>query len=303
MKPDFRKWPLTAEADHLFRSRYPFMAPTVARMAEEFRAGWCDAFEAFLGAMFKTREEWDHAFEGYVRFGLDAIRLHRRFEKELVYSPRSYAEASDLVYLNQDYMFNLYLPGIALSHYLWPHHYLQDEFFYRRFIEDMRLKDAGSFVEVGVGTGFYSRCVLTSLPGCSGTGYDISPYSLRYAERQASAFGCASRLRLENRNVIEDCPEAQATWLISVEVLEHLEDPLSFLKALRRMLRQGGKAFITAALNAPNEDHIYLYRDPKQVRDQIEEAGFHVIEYHFAQAYKPRAKGIPVPEIAAFIVG
>jgi len=86
-------------------------------------------------------------------------------------------------------------------------------------------------------------------------------------------------------------------------VLEHLEDPLTFLKALRRILTPGGQAFITAALNAPNADHIYLYRSPLEVADQLVAAGFYVQQYQSAFAYAPRKNSKYIPEIAAFIVG
>jgi 2-polyprenyl-3-methyl-5-hydroxy-6-metoxy-1,4-benzoquinol methylase len=86
-----------------------------------------------------------------------------------------------------------------------------------------------------------------------------------------------------------------------VEVLEHLEKPVAFLKVLRRMLQDGGKAFITAAITAPNEDHIYLYNEVGDVEAQLLEAGFSVLDFQEDIAYEPK-KDEPVPRLAAFIV-
>lgn len=95
----------------------------------------------------------------------------------------------------------------------------------------------------------------------------------------------------------------EETWpvLMSVEVLEHLEDPVSFLHQLRKMLRKGGVGFITVALTAPNEDHIYLYKEAEDVLAQLLTVGFEVIDYRIEMSYQPK-RDEPVPRIGAFIV-
>ena len=85
-------------------------------------------------------------------------------------------------------------------------------------------------------------------------------------------------------------------------MLEHLEDPLSFLKALLRMLEPGGYGMVTAAVTAPNADHIYLYNSAQEVVAQIEEAGFKVVEYREDRAYEPTRPSESAPINAAVIV-
>jgi hypothetical protein len=75
-----------------------------------------------------------------------------------------------------------------------------------------------------------------------------------------------------------------------------------FLAALRGVLRPGGTGFITAALNAPNADHIYLYRTAEEVKTQLLGAGFAVQQYFCALAGAPKHPETPVAEVAAFIV-
>lgn len=62
------------------------------------------------------------------------------------------------------------------------------------------------------------------------------------------------------------------------------------------MLRPGGKAFITAALNAPNADHIYLYRTSEEVKVQLADTGFAIEQYFGGLAAKPKNKGPPRPK-------
>jgi hypothetical protein len=115
------------------------------------------------------------------------------------------------------------------------------------------------------------------------------------------AFGLSDRYTIVLQDVVANAIPA-CEWLLCVEVLEHLEDPVKFLNVLRAALKPGGRAFITAALNAPHVDHIYLYRDPEQVLDQLRSAGFSLEQAFVGAAYKPAAPGLPVPTVAAYIV-
>ena len=133
---------------------------------------------------------------------------------------------------------------------------------------------ASLFYDIGIGTGFYSRQMLSSVPGLRGVGYDISPHSIAFAQAPHLGLGPRPRdARFAGRMIVAMPVDTPAPCVISVEVLEHLEDPLTFLKALAGMLSAGGVGFITAALTAPNADHIYLYSDVSEVISQLDEAG------------------------------
>jgi hypothetical protein len=92
------------------------------------------------------------------------------------------------------------------------------------------------------------------------------------------AHGYGDRYTIVNNNILDVPLHKKADIVICQEVLEHLEDPLSFIKALRDMAQPSGWGYITAAINAAHTDHIYLYRSPDEVKSQIEEAGW-VIEH------------------------
>ena len=97
-------------------------------------------------------------------------------------------------------------------------------------------------------------------------------------------------------------PISPVRRLICVEVLEHLEQPVVFLKALRAGLAPGGRAFITAAINAAHSDHIYLYRNGEEVLEHLQSAGFSLEQAFLGAAYAPPAHDVPVPLAAAFVV-
>lgn len=287
---------------NLMRTRYSFSRDIIDNGFASFGTPWADELEAMLRTLFPSEESLGLATKGYSTFSLHSMRLQARFEKERVYRNKSAADAASEVYFNEDYMLSEYLPGLLISHFLWPHHYRQLEFFDTAFVRPMCVAGAPAFVEVGIGSGLYSRRLLQALPAVTGLGLDISPSSKAYTERQIAAFGLADRYCVELRDVIHQPLDRTADWLVCVEVLEHLEDPPEFLRAFRRLLAPGGKAFITAALNAAHTDHIYLYRTVAEVEAEITQAGFAIEQFFTGAAYKPPAADVPVPLVAAFVV-
>lgn len=284
-----------------FGAKHRLFRDAVPRAYAQFGDTWANEFDDLLDRLFPAEADLALAAAGYAAFALDALRRQDRFDRDGKYPEKSFVEASAEVYLNADYMRHQYLPGLLLSHYLWGHHYRQLRFFRDAFLTSVA-RCPNSFLEVGIGTGTYSRSLLAAIPGLQGAGFDISPYSKAFAEYHLGQFDLLSRYRTELRNVIESPPDNPCAWLICVEVLEHLEDPDSFLRALRGLLTSQGKAFITAALNAANADHIYLYRNPEQVAQQLMNCGFAIEQYFVANAYHPLAPARPVPAVAAFVV-
>ena len=68
------------------------------------------------------------------------------------------------------------------------------------------------------------------------------------------------------------------------------------INSLYSVLRPGGYGMISAAVNAPNADHIYLYRSGDEVANQIKKAGFSIIDQTCDKAYEPRRTDEIVPE-------
>lgn len=284
-----------------FRTASPVFRDAVRRTRDTLGEAWAVQFDELIARLLSDDEAVAQAVSGYARFALDALRLQARFEQTGVYVEQSHGDVSKAVYANDDYMTSCYLPGLLLSNYLWPHHYRQIRFFETTFVPEMVRRGAERFYDVGVGTGLYSRLALVGTPGTRGVGIDISPSSKAFAERHALAFGVGGRYEVGLRDIATN-PVEPLDWLICVEVLEHLDDPVAFLRLLRGMLSPGGLAFIGTALNAANADHIYLYRTMDDVRIQLAQAGFTVEQSFGATAGAPRALSVPVPEVAAFVV-
>jgi 2-polyprenyl-3-methyl-5-hydroxy-6-metoxy-1,4-benzoquinol methylase len=295
------KYPHLQVVESVFNKKFPYFSKVLGKRFEEFGTSWADEFERELQVFFGSEDErLRSATYGYGLFALDGLKLQKKFDKTLQYEAQRYEDVAGEVYLNRDYMFTLYLPGILLSHYLWPHHYNQKLWFVKNFIP--LVKNEKSFCDVGVGTGFYSREMLRHVPGIRGNGYDISEFSLEHTRMMVDRWDFGGRYTTNVRDIIKNPPTEKADCAVNVEVLEHLEDPVTFLKALRNMAKTGGYAFITAAIDAPNKDHIYLYRDLASVERELNQASFKVVMAENFPAFPNPKPGETVPQNGSFIV-
>jgi hypothetical protein len=61
------------------------------------------------------------------------------------------------------------------------------------------------------------------------------------------------------------------------EVLEHVEAPGLFLDKIHELAKPNAYIFVTTCVNAPQIDHIYLFRHLSEVADLISEHGFSIV--------------------------
>lgn len=298
-----KDFPCVATISRILREEAPYLAGVIDKQFGEFGSEWLSEFEADLATFFSgDMEKLRLATQGYIKFALDGMLLQKRFDKTGRYEPKTYDQAAAEVYQNEQYMHTLYLPGIYLSHFLWRHHFIQHLYFLDQFVPKVKVHGGTTYYDVGVGTGFYLREMLRRIPGLRGHGFDLSPSSLSYTDRMVTAFGLRDRCTLNLQNILTDPPSPPASFLTNVEVLEHLEDPLAFLKGLNKLLAPGGLGMITAAVTAPNADHIYLYNSVDELVTQAREAGFIVVDSREDKAYEPRRPNESVPRNAIVIV-
>ena len=67
-------------------------------------------------------------------------------------------------------------------------------------------------------------------------------------------------------------------FLVMCEVLEHVEEPEKILRSLRRILKKDGMAYLSIPINAPEIDHIKLFKSPEEVTALLNNAGFVIKE-------------------------
>ena len=296
---DTEKWAVLCGA---MQARFPVLASVWTQAHERFGDRWLpdciQNIERLYGPITRPlAPPLDDMLEGYAEFAADSMRNQVFYERNRHYRASNYAEVEANCYQNETHMNRRYLPGMYVSHYIWPQHYHM----LRGFTESVlpRVRQSRLFFEVGVGCGVYSRCTLETLPETRGIGFDISNHALRFTEKVVDAAGLASRYEIVNRD-IRDGYHEPADFLICQEVLEHLENPEEFCGWLRNLVRPGGWGYITAALNAAHSDHIFHFRDPAQLEAMLRTSGWQPIhlQEECAPGKKPRQL---TPSLAGFL--
>jgi len=290
-----------AQVKDAFAAKAPLFQRAVDDQLDTFGEDWATAFGEEIAVYFNDDIAMiENAVDGYGRFCIEAMRLQRRFDKTLRYDEISYAEALAAVYQNDEYMRTVYLPALLLSHYMWPHHFRQLQWVRENFFSRLTGGDFKTFCDVGIGTGFYSKELLRALPAIRGWGFDISDSSISHTDHMLQRWALSDRYTTRKQEVGKEV-DGGFDCCLSVELLEHLEDPTVLLRSIRNVMRDDALGLLTAALDAPNRDHIYLYRDNDSVRRHIEAGGFEVLlEANFA-AYEVD-EDETVPQAACFIV-
>ena len=103
-----------------------------------------------------------------------------------------------------------------------------------------------------------------------------------------------SKYNLEQIKNISDLPE-KIDLIYMIEVIEHLEDPISVMKSLRHLLEFNGMVFISTPLGKSRENLTNAYEDPshlnfftkKSLNFVLKKSGFTEIEYKFHPEMHP----------------
>ena len=134
----------------IMHSRYPNYADVWEETKKEFGDTWVTEFNFSVDRLFGSKPEaWNEALDGYAEFCTDALRSQIYFERRGEYKASSYAEVAESCYHNEDFMMRCYLPGMFLSHFIWPHHHRMLRYFRSLLPYYKDVTDAQSHTEPG----------------------------------------------------------------------------------------------------------------------------------------------------------
>ena len=228
---------------------------------------------------YKLQGESIHSLtEAYLMFCNDTMEETKYFMEHDDYRYHKFSDVASNVYYDEAYM-RKYMIGLGLSLFFWPQH--RDCV---RFFSDAYKKYApvgGAFLQIGPGHGKYF-CDAARLGRCTKyTAVDVSETSLSMTQNLLKYFLTTERLDqcvFECSDITKETSGQNYDFITMCEVLEHVEQPMSLLQSLRRMSTRGGHVFISVPVNAPEKDHIYLFRNIDDVVNMVHDAGFSVVE-------------------------
>jgi len=222
----------------------------------------------------------DRQVEAYLLFVHDVLKETKYFAEHDKYRYSSFDEVAHQVYFDTEYM-TKYMMGLGLSQYLWEQHRMCLAYF-KEIMKKSNLEDKTQYMEIGPGHGSYFCEALRQKKCISYTALDIADTSLNLTRGFVEFLGLAktsNQITYLCQDISSAALHSTYDVLVMCEVLEHVEDPLSLLKELRKYYNNKGFCFVTVPINAPVIDHIYLFHTQNEVLDMVKKAGFSVVEY------------------------
>ena len=227
-------------------------------------------FSNYIQYIEKDGKSLEYGIDSYLKMLTDMFNEYLIFARTGEYSCKSFEDAYKKVYNNPDVM-EYYMQGLLMSQYLWKHHHAMLKFFQSTL---PRYK-ATRYLEIGGGHGLYlDQAMKLFGSDCYYEMVDISESSLKMAK----TFINNDSITFKLQDIYEYKLEEPFDFITMGEVMEHVEDPISILKALGNLLSNDGTAFITTPTNAPAIDHIYLFRNEEEIEDIIRKSGFEIKE-------------------------
>jgi 2-polyprenyl-3-methyl-5-hydroxy-6-metoxy-1,4-benzoquinol methylase len=196
------------------------------------------------------------------------------FRRHDAYRLKTVAQAVAEVYGNREYM-RSYMRGLLLTQVFWSNHTASMNFYVHDFLA---LLPAGyDLLEIGPGHGLLFSRAAADPRARSVTGWDLSPASVRETQQALQQLGVTREFKLEVRDLFDSAASSAAfDAVVFSEVLEHLEEPNRALRAIRAVMRPGGRLYLNVPINSPAPDHLFLLRSPEEAIDLVRSEGFTV---------------------------
>jgi 2-polyprenyl-3-methyl-5-hydroxy-6-metoxy-1,4-benzoquinol methylase len=198
------------------------------------------------------------------------------FRRNGTYRLSTFADAEREVYANADFM-RRYMNGLLVSDAMWSNHAEALSYYVNTYLPS--LPPAADHLEIGPGHGLLFYFAAARAEIASITGWDVSPTSIKNTQVALQTLQVTRPVTLTLRNLFDATSgEQKYDSIVLSEILEHLEDPVAALRAVKHWLKPGGRVWVHVPANSPAPDHLFLVTSPEHACDLVREAGLEVEE-------------------------
>jgi DNA-binding ferritin-like protein (Dps family) len=240
--------------------------------------------------MLRENSTMEQIVDKYLNHITSLVEEQRYFVEWGKYRFSTFAEV-EKYYKDSNFM-DSYTIALGLSTYLW---YLHRELM-RLFCNNLKMSDLGGgvkykYLEIGPGHGEYFATAMQRTNFDKYMAVDISKTSVDLTRDyiQYSMPGTDKAYEVIHEDIFKYQTQELFDMVVMGEVLEHVENPRSFLRRVHQLAADDACIFITTAINAPQPDHIYLFNNLKEVTTLIEEEQFDIVD-----SVVVNANGIPL---------
>jgi 2-polyprenyl-3-methyl-5-hydroxy-6-metoxy-1,4-benzoquinol methylase len=237
------------------------------------KADWY--LKKYLNFLNESGFDLGYVVDAYNMMAKDILVEQALFKRKGCYRYNNLEEVIEKVYSNSNYM-HKYIIGVAISQFLWKNH--RDMFLF--FSQFIRTCNGERYLEIGPGHGlFFVEAALADTFSeyhaidISPTSFDITKSFVKQDEKLKDR-----KMSFLLGDITKQEFYLQYDFITMGEVLEHVEKPKDLLLSVWKMLKKGGKAYISTCANAPVVDHIYLYKTLDAIRKDLSDCGLVIVK-------------------------
>lgn len=236
-------------------------------------------FVEIMKLIFGYYDEFNLSAEQISKDYLKMISDYRKdgvfFYKYGKYRCENQQMAFENVYSKPDVM-SYYMNALLISQILWKHHFDIYIYFQSQLLKYFNKSSRLKILDVGPGHGFFSYLVKKNFESYEKMDLvDISETSLLMTKK-IIGFD-SNKINYYNKDIFLFREQSKYDFIVLGEVVEHLDRPKEILEKLSSLLSDDGLFWITTPTNSPAIDHVYLFRNRKEVLDLVESAGLEVV--------------------------
>ena len=162
-----------------------------------------------------------------------------------------------------------YMIALLVSQIFWLNHYK----IIRWFESKIKNIQCNHFIDIGAGHGFFTKLFLKYNNPLSVLICDISKTSLELTKSIISEKKEHINLNYINKDFLELDEKNKFDFLIMGEVIEHVYNPVKFIKSAKNIINPNGRIFISTCANCAQEDHLYRFKNIKEIQKMILSSG------------------------------
>ncbi|MGL5741037.1 MAG: class I SAM-dependent methyltransferase [Legionella sp.] len=252
----------------------PFNAQELTKTLASLQADELQYLEEYIVFCLNQGLSIDYLAQCYGTITADVIRESIYFQEHKKYRYSSFAEVANSVYYNKTYM-SLYMHGVLITLFFWPNHLA----LFRFFRKTLPKNTPGTYLEIGPGHGYFLMTALAQSAYTHFVAIDLSETSINQTKALVDQKNFAKKTKLYCADFLQ-FPEGTSTYdaIVMGEVLEHVENPQMLLRKIAALAHSTTYIFVTTCINAPMIDHIYLFRDPKEIETLFSDCGLAIKE-------------------------
>lgn len=171
---------------------------------------------------------------------------------------------SNLKLYNSNFKMKKYILALMLTQIYWNSH-VKIFKWYKKKIKNLNLN---YFLEIGSGHGLLSK-ELIKKKNLKGVICDISQQSLNFTKKILGNFVKSNKIEFKKIDFFNLKPNKKFDFVVMGEVIEHVDNPIKFLKKVKTIITKDGKIFISTCANCAQVDHIYHFKSIEQIRNLI----------------------------------